>query len=309
MRATSARESLRQGFLRAAAAHERAARELERAADRGSGDVLVYRRHTLEHRAYAEADRRQAAECATPQRPPPATGAMPRSARRDLLRRRLTLTARKAGLPASRAVAEAATEMVCGVDAVVITIRGPGLAQHELAATDRWGHEVEELQYTTGEGPSVAATGSGEPVSVTNLIEYARVWPGFVGAAAGYGVGAAFAFPLATGSAVLGTMTLYRRDPGDPPDGLTDARELAELLATALMTAGADELVEQISSSTAYDDINVAVGLLSVQHAISTEESLARLRASAFTAGQPLSEAAREVVARHIHRHQDQRRE
>ncbi len=308
-RAAEARESLRHGFLRSAEAHERAAREFERAAGRGTGDVPAHRRHAAEHRAAAEVDRRHAGEVATPRQALPDTGGRPRSPRRDLLWRRLDHAARRADPSIGRAsaVTSAATRMVRGVDAVVVTIRGRRLAQHELAATNRWGHQVEELQYTTGEGPSVAAFATGEPVTVTDLTEYREVWPGFVDAAAGCGVGAAFAFPLAAAAASLGTMTLYRRDPGMPSTGLADVGELAGLLAAELLADG--ELVERISSSAACEDINVAVGLLSVQQSVSTAEALARLRAAAFAAGLPLTDTAREIVARHLRQHHRQPRE
>ena len=193
--------------------------------------------------------------------------------------------------------------MLRGVDGVVVTIRVGGLAQHELAATDRWGHEVEELQYTTGEGPSVTAFTTGAPVAVTDLTEQGEDWPGFVCAATGCGVGAVFAFPLAADTATLGTLTLYRREPGTPSTGLADARELADLLAALL--PGDDELAERIGGSVAYEEVNIAAGLLSVQHAISVEEALARLRARAFAAGRPLSETAREIVTRHLSRPRD----
>lgn len=190
--------------------------------------------------------------------------------------------------------------MLDDVDAVVITLRGGGPAHHELAATDRWGHLAEELQYTTGEGPSVTAFTSGEPVAVADLAEYAGTWPGFVDAAAERGVGAVFAFPLATAAAgTLGTMTLYRRDPGLPPAGLADAGDLAELLADALAVSGAT-VIEQVRSSTAYEDVNIAAGLLSAQQSIDTEEASARLRATAFASGRPLAEVACEIVTGHL---------
>ncbi|WP_169523942.1 ANTAR domain-containing protein [Amycolatopsis balhimycina] len=305
VRAAGARESLRQSFLRSAEAHERAARALERRApERGTAAGLTDRRHAAEHRAAAEADRRQAAECATPPQPSDAATGL-RSARREVLSHRLDHAARHAdpSMGYASAMAVTVTRILRGVDAVVITVRGGGLAQHELAATDRWGHQVEELQYTTGEGPSVTAFTTGEPVAVTDLTEHGEDWPGFVDAAAGYGLGAAFAFPLAASTATLGTLTLYRREPGTPSTSFADIRDLAELLAAALLADG--ELADRISSSLAYEDVNMAAGLLSVQQAISIEEAMARLRAMAFADGRPLTETAREVVTRHLNRHHD----
>ena len=300
-RAASAKESLRQGFLRSAEAHERAARAFERrAAERATAAGLADRRRASEHRAAAEADRRQAAECATPVRPLPEGETSLRSARRKVLSRRLAHAARRADASTGRAVAVAAevTRVLRGADAVVITVRAGELAQHELVATGWWGHQVEELQYITGDGPSVTAFTTGEPVVVTDLAQRGAEWPGFADAAAGYGVGAAFAFPLSGASTTLGTMTLYQRAPGTPPPGLVDARDLAELLAAVLLADG--ELVERISDSAAYADVNMAVGLLSVQQEISVEEAVVRLRATAFAAGRSLTETARDVVTCHL---------
>jgi hypothetical protein len=56
-RAEDARESAKNGFRRAIAAHERAARRHDQAADSGVGDVSGHRRRAAEHRAAATADR------------------------------------------------------------------------------------------------------------------------------------------------------------------------------------------------------------------------------------------------------------
>ncbi len=296
-RAGDAFESLRLSFLRAAAAHDSAACRFERAADLGSGDVLACRRRAVEHRAAAAADRRRADDCGTPQSVRLAE-TEPQVSRRDELWHRVVHAARHADPSAgcAAAVAEATLRSVPGVDAVVITIRGDGLAQHELASTGQWGHRAEELQYTTGEGPSVTAFTTGRPISVPELAERGGEWPGFVDAALGCGVGAVFAFPL-TASVPLGTVTLYRRGTGTPPAGLADAHELAGL-ATAVLVADADsEVLEQVGG--AHDDVSIAVGMLSARHDLTSDQALARLRAAAFTSGRSLAVVAQEVVTRH----------
>ncbi|MCE6995440.1 GAF and ANTAR domain-containing protein [Saccharothrix sp. S26] len=199
-------------------------------------------------------------------------------------------------------MADAALERLAGVDAVVITIRGRGLAQHQLAVTDPWGRRVEELQYTTGEGPSVTAFTTGDPVLVTNLTEHGARWPGFTDAAGAIGVAAVFAFPLRTAVANLGTMTFYRRSPGALSRSmLADARELADVAAVVLLANSRTEVVEHINSSTDHDAVNIATGLLAAQQVISTDSALAQLRATAFATNRPLAEVAHDVLARHLH--------
>ena len=59
---------------------------------------------------------------------------------------------------------------------------------------------VEELQFSLGEGPSLAAFAARRPVLVPNLIEAATtMWPEYAPAAHGQGLRAVFAFPLQVG--------------------------------------------------------------------------------------------------------------
>jgi hypothetical protein len=80
---------------------------------------------------------------------------------------------------------------------------------------------------------------------------------------------------------------------------LDDVDDLAELLADALADSGGS-VIEQVRSSTAYEDVNIAVGLLSAQQGIDTEEASARLRATAFASGRPPAEVACEIVTGHL---------
>lgn len=128
-------------------------------------------------------------------------------------------------------------EVVCsvaverlGIDAAAITIRAGERSQQLVAASDDWAAALEELQYTVGEGPGVAAFRAGEPVLVSRLSENDERWPDFGDETAAVGVGAVFAFPLQAGAIRLGTIDLYRRRPGPlEPTALGDAVVLADL--------------------------------------------------------------------------------
>ena len=61
--------SARDGYLRAAVAHERTAERYEASADGGHGDAAAQRARAANHRRWAAADRRRAAELSLPNDP------------------------------------------------------------------------------------------------------------------------------------------------------------------------------------------------------------------------------------------------
>lgn len=198
------------------------------------------------------------------------------------------------------------------IDAAAVTVRATVRTQQLVAATDAWARALEELQYTVGEGPGVAAFTSGEPVLLGDLRADGRRWPGFDDEAAAAGLGAAFAFPLQTGAIRLGTLDLYRRTPA-PLDGedMAGAVTLADLATTALLAdAGGAEAGGAEAAPWAredhpghYDEVNIATGMLAGRLQISLEDALLRLRAHAFSHHLPLTEVAQAVLQRRIQLH------
>jgi hypothetical protein len=192
------------------------------------------------------------------------------------------------------------------VDAAAISIRTVSRSQELVAASDPWARELEELQYTLGEGPGAAAFAEGGPVLVSDLESAGNRWPGFVDAAAGVGLGAAFAFPLQNGAIWLGTLDLYRRRPGAlSEDGLSDVAVLADLATTALLTdVGNDQIAAapwaRPETQGHYDDVNIATGMLAAELRISLDEAFTRMRAHAFSNDLPLLDIARAVLARRL---------
>ncbi|ANZ43170.1 hypothetical protein BBK82_31475 [Lentzea guizhouensis] len=201
-------------------------------------------------------------------------------------------------------VCEVAVQVV-GVDGGAISLRSAGPAQELAAASGPWAGGLEELQYSAGDGPGVEAFATASPVFVTDLDQADQRWPGFMSTAIGAGVGAVFAFPLQAGTARLGTLDLYRRRPGAlPSDRLADAAVLADLATTALLTDASPEggaPWAQVDTPGHYDDVNVAAGMLAAQLRISVDDALVRLRAHAFSSGEPLLEVARSVLHRQLH--------
>src|SRR5690348_17216723 len=97
-------------------------------------------------------------------------------------------------------------------------------------ATDDIARRLEDIQFTTGDGPGVDAFELGGAVLVPDLdapkSSRTSSWPAFRVTAADLGVRAVFAFPLRLGAASLGALTLHRVDAGalDGPDLATAAR-------------------------------------------------------------------------------------
>lgn len=192
------------------------------------------------------------------------------------------------------------------VDGSAVSLRLRDNDQELVAADGPWATSLEELQYTVGEGPGVEAFTAGDPVLVDELVTDVQRWPGFADGAAASGVGAAFAFPLGVGALRLGTLDLYRHEPGTlGQEGLGDALALATIATTALLTdsnGGGDPHAQWARHDVAghYDDVNVATGMLATDLGISLENAMLRLRAHAFSHRLPVTEVARAVLNRQL---------
>jgi hypothetical protein len=190
------------------------------------------------------------------------------------------------------------------VDGAAISLRTSGRAQELAGASDSWARRLEELQYTVGEGPGVEAFTTAGPVLVADLPDAEPRWPGFVDSAIADGLAAVFALPLQVGAIRLGTLDLYRRRPGGlSAENLADAAVLADLATTALLTSatpGAAASWAHEDPPGHYDDVNVATGMLAAELRISLDDAFLRLRAHAFSTGEPLLDIARAVLDRQL---------
>ncbi|MFD7157316.1 GAF and ANTAR domain-containing protein [Kribbella sp. NPDC059898] len=165
--------------------------------------------------------------------------------------------------------------------------------------------ELDELQFTLGEGPSGEAVTSGAPILESDLsgIGAGRRWPAFAAGATERGIGAAFAFPVGFGAAQVGVLTVYRRDRGPlPAELLEDALVYADaLLVLALdnrsgIATDTDQQVEAAFSARRAE-VHQAAGAVAAQLVVSVTDALARLRAYAYSTGQSLQMVAADVMA------------
>ena len=174
-----------------------------------------------------------------------------------------------------------------------------------VAASDEASVLVEELQFTLGEGPCMAAYASRSPVLVPDLrATAATTWPGYAPAAHGHGVSAVFAFPLQRGAARLGALDVYRAETGGlSAETLSRALTFAEVAMLGILDAGSGVQVAADLLDDSEDnrlEVYQAQGMAMVQLGVSAEEALARLRAFAYAHDRRLSDVARDIIARRL---------
>jgi hypothetical protein len=203
-------------------------------------------------------------------------------------------------LPAGLVRLCARTVPVSGVGLALMTDDGPA---GTVAATDGTALQLEELQFSLGEGPCVDASRTGRPVLQPDLARTAPArWPAFAAGAEAAGLTAVFAFPLRVGGIRVGVLDLYRTTVGVlSAEELVDALSFADA-ATALLlhlpgrAAGWDL---PAASLTMFDDraeVHQATGIVSVQAAVSLQEALLLLRARAFADQRLIGELALDVL-------------
>src|SRR5580658_8066495 len=118
---------------------------------------------------------------------------------------------------------------VLHVSAAGVTLIGPGLDPHYIAASDDAAMRCEQLQTELGEGPCLVAYEKGEAVVIPDLSADDR-FPRFASRALAEGLGAVFTFPLRHDDHQLGALDLYRTSAGTMNAGaMTAAQTLADV--------------------------------------------------------------------------------
>jgi hypothetical protein len=204
------------------------------------------------------------------------------------------------------------TTRLCAVSAEVTGMTGAGIMlmsgdvpRGSICTTDTVSALIEELQYTLGEGPCVDAYNLDRPVLEPNLANpMTPRWLAFSGPAIDAGVGAVFGFPLEVGAVRLGALNLYRDRSGPLTDEQhADALVMADVAAQAVLVLQANAPpgmlpVELEAGADFRYVVHQAAGMVAAQLDISIGQALIRLRAHAFGNDRPVTDVARDVVAR-----------
>jgi hypothetical protein len=206
------------------------------------------------------------------------------------------------------------TQRLCDVCASVTGATGAGIMlmsgdvpRGSVCTTDAVSALIEELQYELGEGPCVDAYNDDRPVAEPDLAApTATRGPAFTAPVVAAGARAVFGFPLHVGAVRLGALNLYCDVPGELSDDQhADALVMADITAQALLLLQARAPVGMLASE--FEEhanfqyvVHQASGMVAAQLEVSVAQALIRLRAYAFGNDRPLSDVARDVVARKV---------
>ena len=208
---------------------------------------------------------------------------------------------------------EGSTTSFCSICMDVSGMAGAGITLMDgdqagpLCVAGTGAADLEDLQFTLGEGPCHDAYRSGSPVRVSRLDVDAPIrWVTFAELAVRIGVASVFAYPLTCDDARLGVLTLYETRPGDVSDDQHDVfLGLADALAASI--AAMTPASPQRSLGTALDsafatraELHQASGMVAVQLGIPAAQGLVRLRAHAFASSTPVSQIAADIVGRRL---------
>jgi hypothetical protein len=237
----------------------------------------------------------------------------------------LTEIVAQGGADAPRRICEASVAAL-PVDRAAITMMAGAAYQEPIWASDDVARELDELQFSLGEGPCVEAFTERRPVLVADLAELEERaderWPVFAAAARRTPVRALFVLPLQAGTITVGVLDLYRDTPGAlEPDELTGALRTADAAMWTLLGlrdgvtesggvegAGRADPHGWLSGSQLHrTEVYQATGMVLAQMEVTPEVALSALRAYAFAHDRTIVEVAREVVARRLRFEEEKR--
>jgi hypothetical protein len=191
-----------------------------------------------------------------------------------------------------------------------------------IYATDSLAQQLDELQYTVGEGPCFDAYLDDKPQFHPELTSAGKPsrWPTFAADATELGAHALFAFPVPDGQRPMGVLELYRRRAGSL--GAAECAAVVSctaMIAQRLLANWKDHLGRFGSVEEAIDaaattgvaptedtnaftrtQIHIAGGMVAVQLDVDPAEGVDRLRAYAYACGRRISSVAADIVARRL---------
>jgi hypothetical protein len=190
--------------------------------------------------------------------------------------------------------------------ASIILIAGEHRAR--LCASDERTATLEDLQFTTGLGPTVEGCRSDGPVAFDDLrsLGAQQRWPTFAEPAAALGVHSGVAYPLRVGAARLGVLTLYFEwtmsgDGVARANGLAMAETVTQTILAIQAGAPVNELADGLAAAGAdRAEVHQASGIIAVQLGIGIAEALVRLRSHAYGTGRAVGDVAADVIAHRL---------
>ena len=222
------------------------------------------------------------------------------------------------GTDAPQRIGEACVAAL-SVNRGALTLMSGGDRQEPLWASDDVARELDELQFSLGEGPCVQAFVDRRPVLVADLADLADLaderWPVFAAAARRTPVRALFVLPVQAGAITIGVLDLYRDTPGMlEPDELSGALRAADAAMWTLLGLVDDGTYHRAVDGHRHTnadgrqpgaelhrlEVYQATGMILEQMQVTAEVALSALRAYAFAHDRTILEVSREVVVRRL---------
>jgi GAF domain-containing protein len=196
---------------------------------------------------------------------------------------------------------------VTGTDGAGIMLMSDSAPRGSLCTTNKMSDLIEQLQYALGEGPCIDAYRQDTPVLEPDLARPSTPrWLAFAPPAVEAGVRAVFGFPLRIGAVRLGSINICRDRPGPlSDDQYANALVVADAAAQAVLVLQAGAPPDSLGAALAagadfHFVVHQAAGMVAAQLEVSVGQALVRLKAYAFGNDRPLTEVAKDVLARKL---------
>ena len=198
------------------------------------------------------------------------------------------------------------------VQAAAISIVFDGADIGLLGASGASARELDELQFTLGEGPCLDAVANRIPIFILDLADPDVVpWPVYGPALLAHQIRGVYALPVVVAGQYVGALDLFRTHPGilraDQLTGVLAAADLAQLpfldflgadLPTAITEPDSEAWAElNILSRT---EVSQATGVLVAQLHVVPAAALLRLRAHAYLTGRSATDIARDILTHRL---------
>jgi len=207
---------------------------------------------------------------------------------------------------------QAAVELLA-VDAVGISVILDERKRIPLGASSHDAEVAESLEFTLGQGPSLHAHATNRPVLVADVADESALasaeWPAYVQELLQRTpFKAVFGFPLTSGGLSLGSVGMYRREPGQLSVAeLGDALALTnrifyDLLDTGTFSGAAHQRFQWLNMPLARvrGEVWQAIGMATVEMGLNSTDALARLRSYCYAENRLLDEVAADIIARRL---------
>ena len=196
-----------------------------------------------------------------------------------------------------------ATQAVDGAMTCGMALQQDGRPPSATASSDPLAAAADEVQYQSGDGPSLHAIRHARPVRIDDTAASDQ-WQKFCVQAVELGIRSCHALPLIVDGEPVGALTLYAGRPSAFGPDETEradsfARDASGALTLALRMAACTDLNDQLRSSiSSRTVIDQALGVIMATEHVAQDRALALLRSISQNTNVRLRELAASIVTR-----------